>query len=58
VQPEYSSKQLIAVDGDGQVTGYTVSENIKKFTMQVESEEKVAADEVLALNTKKIELQN
>jgi hypothetical protein len=40
------------------VTGYTVSSSVKQLELQVVSEEKVAADEVLALNTKKIELQN
>lgn len=55
---ESGQKQLIAVDGEGSVTGFTVSTSIKQFEMEVQSEEKVASDEVLALNTKKIELQN
>ncbi len=49
---------MIAVDGEGSVTGFTVSASIKQFELEVQSEEKVASDEVLALNTKKIELQN
>lgn len=51
-----SGKQLIAVDSEGNVRGFTVSANIKAFELQVQSEEKIQADEVLELNQKKIEL--
>lgn len=51
-------KQLIAVDSEGNVKGFTVSANIKQFELQVQSEAKIAADEVLHLNQKKIELIN
>ena len=41
---------MIAVDSEGNVKGFNVSANIKQFVVQVESEEKVQADEVLELN--------
>ena len=51
-----SGKQLIAVDSEGNVLGFLVSASIKAFEMQILSEEKVQADEVLELNQKKIDL--
>ena len=53
-----SGKQLIGVDADGNVRGFTVSDNIKQFQVEVQSEAKLASDEILDLNKKKIELLN
>ena len=43
-------KQLVAVDGEGNVKGFTVSASIEQFKVEVTSEEQVKAEEVLALN--------
>lgn len=45
-----AGKQVIAIDSDGNVRGFTVSANIKAFQLEVQSEEKIQADEVLELN--------
>jgi len=52
------NKQLVAVDDQGSVKGYSVSKSVKQLEIEVESEEKITSDEVVELNKKKIELQN
>jgi hypothetical protein len=49
---------VIAVDVEGNVKGFSVSASVKQFQLEVQSEAKVKADEVLKLNQQKIELMN
>ena len=52
------NKQLIALGQDGLIQGYTVSSSNAQIQTQVHGAEKLASDEVLALNKKKIDLMN
>ena len=43
-------KQVIAVNSDGAVQGFSVSQSIQAYEMEIMSEEKIQADKVLELN--------
>ena len=41
---------MIAVNSDGAVQGFSVSQSIQAYEMEIMSEEKIQADQVLELN--------
>lgn len=52
------NKQIVAVGRNGLIQGYTVQVSNAQIQAQIQGEEKLVSNELLALNKRKIELQN
>ena len=52
------SKQLIGVDAEGRVAGYSVSKDLTRLEEAINSQEKVVSDDILKMGKEKIDLKN